>query len=603
MATNLGTITYGNLTVVPGYDVNSSGYGNLVVAGTSLLAGSSTNIQGTLGVLGNTALSSTFTVADSSTFNAASTFNGLSTFSTGILISNVTDATNSNTGSLQVKGGLGVSLSTYLGGILNVTGSTTLNSTLAVSGTSTFSSPVTITDTTQSTVYTNGALTVAGGIGVAGNIRSGIGAIFLAGNLILNSNPTNGLTSLNSPTNDLYINQNGVHNVYVNSSSTSNFNVSGSVNVNTAGLQVLTTGDSTSVGSGSLTVAGGASVALTLNVGGNINSPNTQTLTIGSAIFTNTAQSTSTATGSIQTAGGVGIAKNAFVGGYLDVASVAGVSSNIGNFRLLTCSNSANWIQSSDLARTTNVWNPLKFSPPGSQVSIMTINATDVTIDTTTASTSSSTGALVVSGGVGIAGVLNVLGASNFTGITNFSSNVWINDNNLFLGNSNDQSSGLVYSATSSTGGPLLFGANGGALGTTTGSQLVALTWDSTQSVQILGTTETASSSTGTLTVAGGVGVAKSVWIGSSLFVQNGSWTSNGNNVHINSALGSHVSIRSTPGSTSGEFETNATDFNFRTNNQTSPSIIAPYVTFNAHSKFMVAKASRKVSLLVAIPP
>ncbi|RKO93290.1 hypothetical protein BDK51DRAFT_32478 [Blyttiomyces helicus] len=521
MATNFGTITYG----------------------TSLFAGSSANIQGTLGVHGNTALSSMLTVAGFSTFKTTATYNAPSTFSTGIVISNVTNATNSNTGSLQVKGGLGVSLSTYLGGILNVIGSATLNSTLAVSGTYMFSSPVTITDTTQSTVYNNGVLTVPGGIGVGGNIRSGIGAIFLAEYLILNSNPTNGLTSLNSPTNDLYINQNGLHNVYVNSSSTSNFNVSGSINVNTVGFQVLTTGDSTSVGSGSLTVAGGASVGLTLNVGCSINSPITQTLTIGSAIFKNTAQSTSSATGSIQTAGGVGIAKNAFVGGYLDVASPAGNDKQLDPLEIFT-------------SRLSSIHHD------------QTINATDVTIDRTTASTSSSTGAMVVSGGVRIAGVLNVLGASNFTGTSNFSSNVWMNDNNLFLGNSNDQSSGLVYSATSSTGGPLLFGQNGGALGTTTGSQLVALTWDSTQSVQILGTTDTASSSTGTFTVGEELALLNLFGLDPVCLFK----------MVPGQALGTI-----TPGSTSGEFKTNATDFNFCTNNHTSPNIIAPYVTFNVN--------------------
>ena len=256
MSMNLGSITYGNLSVLPGYDTASSGFGNLVVAGTSLFAGASTSVSGTLGVTGTTNLTSTLTVGGTSAFNAAATFNDTANFTGSVTFSNVTDATNANSGSLQVKGGLGVSLSTYLGGALDVTGATTLRSTLAVTGGSTFASAVSITDTTESNIYTQGALTIAGGLGVAGNIRSGVGAVYLAGNLILNCTRSTGYAYLNSPANDLFINNSGVHNVYVNSNSTANFNVAGAINVNTSGLQVLTNTDSTAVSNGSLIVAG-----------------------------------------------------------------------------------------------------------------------------------------------------------------------------------------------------------------------------------------------------------------------------------------------------------------------------------------------------------
>ena len=579
MSLNLGSITYGDFTILPGYDSSSSGFGNLKVAGTTLLNGASTSINGVLGVSGASNLSSTLTVGGTSTFNAASTFNSTANFTGAVTFSNATDSVDFNSGSLQVKGGLGVSLSTYLGGVLDVTGATSLRSTLNVAGISTMAGAVSITDTTESNSYQDGALTVAGGLGVAGNIHSGVGSVFLADNLILNCARATGYTYLNSPANDLFINNAGTHNVFVNTNSSANFNVANAINVNTSGLQVLTNTDSTASTNGALTVAGGAAIGLTLNVGGDINAPATQALTIGSVILTNTAQSSSVASGGFQTAGGIGVAKNAFVGGFIDVASTAGVYSSIGNVRILSSSGGSNWIQSGDVGRTNDNWTPLKFSPLGSATSIMTVNADNVTVDTNTGSTSTTTGAFVVTGGTGISGDLYVGATANFTGVTNFSSDVWLNNRNIYLGTYNDQSNGLVFSATESDGGPLLFGLNGGALGTTTGALKSALTWDANQSVQVRGATDSTSITSGALTVAGGIGITKSVNIGASLFVQGGSWTSTGTDAYLN-AGGSNINIRNVAGSNSGEFESNLTHFNFRTVNVTTPTTIAPFPCF-----------------------
>src|SRR6478609_1271605 len=579
MSTNLGSITYGNLTVLPGYDSSSSGFGNLVVAGTSLFAGASTTVSGILGVTGASNLASTLTVGGLSTFNAAATFNNTANFVGAVTFSNVTDSSNANSGSLQVKGGLGVSLSTFLGGVLDVTGATSLRSTLAVTGGSTFSGPVNITDTTESNLYTQGALTVAGGLGVAGNIRSGLGALWLSGNLVLNCVRSTGYTYLNSPANDLFINNTGVHNVYVNSNSSANFNVANAVNVNTSGLQVLTNTDSTTLTNGSMVVAGGAAVGMTLNVGGNINAPSTQTLTVGNVILTNTAQASSIVTGAFQMAGGMSVTRNVFVGGILDVASTANTYSSIGNVRILSSAGGSNWIQSGDVGRTNNNWTPLKFSPLGSATSIFTVNSGGVSVDTNATSTSTTSGALIVTGGTGISGDLYVGGTTNVTGITNFNNDVWVNGRSIYLGTYNNQANGLVFSATASAGGPFLFGLNGGALGTTSGATKTALSWDASQNVQIRGAGDATSTATGALTVAGGLGIGKSAYIGTSLFVQGGSWTSTGTDVYINSG-GSNINIRNAAGSNSGEFESNMTHFNFRTVNITTPTTIAPFRAF-----------------------
>ena len=446
MALNLGSITYGSLSVLPGYDTASSGFGNLIVSGTSLLAGASTSVSGTLGVTG--------------TANLKFYFDG----SWGVDFQRRFDVQQScdvcgrnrcierherdqckHRVLLQVKGGLGVLLSTYLGSTLNVTGATTCGSTLAVTGGSTFTGAVAITNTTVSNSYTEGALTVAGGLGVSGNIRSGVGSLYLADNLIVRCDGSTGIAYLSSPANDLQINDTGVYDVFVNANSTASFNVSGAINVDTTGLQVLTNTDSTTVTNGAFTVAGGASVGLTLNVGGNISAPITQSVSVGSGIFTATTQSTSVTTGGIRTAGGLGVAKNVFVGGNLDVASTAAAYSSVGNFRMLSTSNGANWIQSGDIGRTASNWTPLKFSPLGSGTSILTINASDVSVDKTTASTSSSTGAFTVAGGVGIAGDIYVGASSTFAGVGNFQNDTWINGKSIYLGTYNDESDGLVF--------------------------------------------------------------------------------------------------------------------------------------------------------------
>lgn len=579
MSSNLGTVTYGSLSILSGYDIQSSGPGNLIVSGTSLFAGA-TSIQNALSVAGGTILGSNLQVQGASTFNAASTFNNVATFAAGIVLSSVTDATNSNTGSLQVKGGLGVSLSSYLGGTLDVTGAATLRSTLSVTGATTHTGVVTISDTTESSVYTNGALVVAGGVGVAGNLRVGSGSLYLSGHLILKTDRGTGITYLNAPANALEINNAGVYNVLVNQNSSANFNVSGAVQINSTGLSVLANADSASPSAGALTVAGGAGIAMNLSVGGNITAPIGSTLTTGSAIISATTPSTNISSGSLQVLGGAGIAKSVFIGGSLDVASGTGVASWLGNVRVHSAQDGYNFIKSGDPARTAGNWTPLKFAPLTSTTSIFTINAANVTVDATTASTSPTTGSLIVKGGSGITGDLFVGGRANFAGSVDLRADTWLNNANLYLGNTSDMTSGLVYSNTLSAGGPFLFGSLGGALGTTSNTTKVALTWDVNGAVQIKGTADSTNATTGSITTVGGIGVAKSVFVGGNILLQGSSFTSGGLDLYLNAA-GSNVNIRNTAGSVSGEFESTLTDFNFKTVNVTNPNPIAPFTALN----------------------
>jgi hypothetical protein len=568
MSGNIGTITYGNLTLLPGYDTTSSGLGNLNVAGNTLLSGSSTTVLGTLAVSGTTTLSSNLAVNGIAQFNSTVSFTQPMTNTSTLIISNTTNATSTVTGSVQVAGGIGIVQDTWMGGLLNLAGAATLQSTLNVSGTSTFSGVVNITNTTPTTSYTNGALVVSGGLGVALDIRTHSGNIFLAGNLILNNDLSTGKTYLASPINTMYINQNGLYDVILNQASSANFNVAGATNTSIAsGLQVFVTTDTTSASTGSVVVSGGVGIAKALYVGSNLTVTGSSTFN-GAVTYSSTTESTSTSTGSLVLAGGLGVAKNTYIGGILDIASVSSNTSFIGSVGIQSSNSSINYVQSGNVTRTGGSWQTLKFSPVGSTTSIMSINSTNVTVDTTTASTSTSTGSLVVSGGVGVNGAAFFGSTLNVAGSTKLSGNVWLSGNSLYLNSFSSSTDGLVYSATASNGGPLLFGNLGGALGTTSGTSLTALTWDTTQSVQILGTNDTSSISTGTLVVSGGGAFKKSLTVGANIYLGSTSITSgnSGLNVVINANTNGSVQLFSNSGSNNALVQSTWTAFEVHTN-------------------------------------
>jgi len=108
--------------------------------------------------------------------STASTTSGTAASGTGttstFVISNVTQSTSTTTGALQVAGGAGIGGNLYVGGKIVANELdivyTTITQTLVTSP-----DIFTITNITQSISTTSGALTVAGGIGVGGNVNIG----------------------------------------------------------------------------------------------------------------------------------------------------------------------------------------------------------------------------------------------------------------------------------------------------------------------------------------------------------------------------------------------------------------------------------------------
>jgi hypothetical protein len=151
----------------------------------------------------------------------------------------------------------------------------------------------------------------------------------------------------------------------------------------------------------------------------------------GQVLVPSTLSSTTTSSGALVVSGGVGVAGAINAGGniVLSPASVA-ASGEVGNLRIADSSNTnrklffgldntvspngVGYIQST-LTGTTTI--PLQLQPLGGSLSVGN-SGTVVTLNGTTASTSTSSGALVVSGGVGVAGALYVGSATESTSNT-----------------------------------------------------------------------------------------------------------------------------------------------------------------------------------------
>jgi hypothetical protein len=90
----------------------------------------------------------------------AQTIGGAKTFSSALSITDNTGSTSSSTGALKVTGGAGIGENLFIGGTLNATGNTALSGNLGVTGNSSLSGNVTLGDADADVVTVNG--TIAG---------------------------------------------------------------------------------------------------------------------------------------------------------------------------------------------------------------------------------------------------------------------------------------------------------------------------------------------------------------------------------------------------------------------------------------------------------
>lgn len=303
----------------------------------------------------------------------------------------------------------------------------------------------------------------------------------------------------------------------VNASQTQITSVGTLTGLSVSGATTLTAGTaSTTTSTGTLIVTGGIGVSgqvTAINLSGTIvtasqgNITSLGTLTglsvSGLASFTNTTEATATNTASVTIAGGLGIAKRLFVGGDIVYPSACKIISNTvdeGDTGSLMLSGGGDaiaprggYIQMYGQQHATNPGQLVLGSTTITGSIIMqtagtnrvTVNlAGDMTVLNGTSSNSTNTGALVVTGGLGVGGAINT----------------------------------TTLSATSGITGTLQTSAQGNvtSVGTLTSLE-VSGTTQMGGVVTITNTTDSTTTSTGALVVSGGVAVAKNLELGAGI--------------------------------------------------------------------------------------
>ncbi len=154
------------------------------VSGTTDIKGA-TNLQSTLDVSGATTLKSTLAVTNGSatSLSGALTVVGATSLNNKVDITGITTSSNNspstatNNGALVITGGVGIGQNLNVGGATDITGAANLQNTLDVTGATHLKGAVnadgitTITNTTASGTSANGALVVAGGVGIGGDLN------------------------------------------------------------------------------------------------------------------------------------------------------------------------------------------------------------------------------------------------------------------------------------------------------------------------------------------------------------------------------------------------------------------------------------------------
>ena len=405
----------------------------------------------------------------------------------------------------------------------------------------------TIQSNTNATSTTTGALVVAGGVGIGGKLYAGG----------LANNTSSYIVYINTTTGELGY---GINYSSGGGSVGSPFagiftitNTSNSISSTTGALQVLGgvgIAKDLFVG-GTITIAGSAGGDIDL-VGGDITNVGRITANTGTFTTTNiisTSNATSTSTGALTVAGGVGIGGNLYVGGTINgtftgaVSGTATTATNIaaglsGQLHYQTGPGATGFVSTGTAGQV------LVSGGTGSPVFQSTL-----TLAGTTAATSTNTGALQVAGGVGVGGSLYVGTSATIYGIgtsigaqgpltvdmTSAGSfaNVTFLQNGSFRGGIGADNAGnlYMYAGTAGAGGLNLYttaiNINKASFNFYDSSSINWLSYSNattpTTGILNVGPKNTAATSTttGALTVVGGVGIAKDLYVGGQLTVSN----------------------------------------------------------------------------------
>jgi hypothetical protein len=401
-----------------------------------------------------------------------------------LTLSNATSSTNTTSGALIVSGGAGV------GGELNVGGASALGSTLSVTGISTLNGNAVAASGTASSSTATGALVVVGGAGISGNT-------YVGGNVVMTANNSSYLT--------IPVGNNAQRPGLASLGMIRyNYEISSYEGYGAGGAWSSLGGVKSVDGKAYISAeasAGAGDDVLRFYSGSTGSSAQVMWASGGNVSVLPTTTSTSTTTGALQVAGGVGIAgatfigANANIGGTLIVNTITSLSGTSGN---------------------------IVIDPDGLGDVVFPSN-TELFVQSTAASTSSGTGALIVSGGVGIAGAINVAGdatlvTGNIAGIQAKAIG------NVTPGTGNFTSLTVNGVAVATTGGSGSFSSiNSTPIGNATPSTATFTTLTSTGVTTVAGNlvansgTASSSTTTGAAVVIGGMGVSGNINAGASI--------------------------------------------------------------------------------------
>ena len=417
------SVTTGALKIAGGIGITGSIHtgGNVVVNSTAVSTSPTTGavqivggigVGGSIHTGGNVVVNSTIESTDSSTGALRITGGigvGGSIHTGGIVIVNsIIESTSAATGALQIKGGVGIGGNIYTSGNIVVnstieststaTGALQIKGGIGLGGSIHTGGIVIVNSMIESTSALTGALQIKGGVGIGGSINTG-------GNIVVNST----IASTNTATGALQITGgigvggsiNTGGNVIVNSiiestsAATGALQIKGGIgvggNIYTSGnLVVNSTIESNSTATGAFIIIGGIGVGGSINTGGNV-------------VIYSTAISTSTATGAVRILGGVGIGGNVFIGKNMQSTTLT-----TGLLNALSISSTSNNVVGNIISTSTATGALVITGGIGVGGSINT--GGNIVVNSTIASTNTATGALRIIGGIGVGGSINTGG-------------------------------------------------------------------------------------------------------------------------------------------------------------------------------------------------
>jgi hypothetical protein len=428
---------------------------------------------------------------------------------------------------------------------------------------------VSVNNSTSATSTTTGALIVTGGVGIAGSLFVGSNSVIgdTRGGIVKNDgNFTSNLVVVGrhygnviggDPSNPTYVGSNT--NLYIVSSDTSTtataiitFGIYDTTSTSRHGGGILVGRDAATpwTGGGSLDIRSYMAFltrretardieAMRIDLNGNllIGSTISNYVSTSGVYIAGIAQSTSTNTGALVAVGGAGIGGNLNVGGSVNIVN----TSYVGGAVIITSATLNTFLQGTgvssiragtDTAVSTSsgivtIWNTSTLQTITNRGSTTT-NA--ISINTTTSSTGTNTGALTVTGGVGIGGALYVASASYVAGAQilttatlplygvtsiNVGTDTAINTSTGSVTIWNTSTLQSITNRGATTNNIISITNATASTGTTTGALTVAGGLGIGGNLWIGSTISSTGTTTGALTVAGGLGIGGNLWIGS----------------------------------------------------------------------------------------